>query len=205
MKIIVFDTETTSRIPGKIVQLAYIIKQTGQPVVGKNFFFSVDWMSEEAQQVHGLSLKKLEELSHGDVFADHALEIEKDFRSADMVIAHNFKFDKRFMKKEFIIALKRSFTYKKGAAFDTMEYFTPIMKMYSALPSFTYKAPKLAELAMWIGVEEEDAIRMCIDIYQDGTIDFHDARFDIVLTYLCFKQAVKEHLIKLPEKLWLDD
>ena len=44
-------------------------------VTGKNMFFQVDEMSEGAQEVHGMSLEDLEQLSGGERFEDRVEEI----------------------------------------------------------------------------------------------------------------------------------
>ena len=64
MKLIIFDTEATDLTPGQICQLSYLMADGGQ-VQGKNMFFTVDEMSEGAQEVHGLSMEALKELSGG--------------------------------------------------------------------------------------------------------------------------------------------
>ena len=69
--IIVFDTEATDLVPGQICQLSYLMVDDKQ-VQGKNLFFSVDDMSEGAQEVHGFSMDMLAELSVGLYFEDVA-------------------------------------------------------------------------------------------------------------------------------------
>ena len=73
MKLLFFDTETTSVKPGHICQLSYITVDTStkpQTTIGKNFFFTVDEMDPSAQEVHGFSLEKLYELSNGLEFLE---------------------------------------------------------------------------------------------------------------------------------------
>ena len=56
MKLLFFDTETTSVKPGHICQLSYITVDTTtkpQRTIGKNFFFTVDEMDPGAEEVHG--------------------------------------------------------------------------------------------------------------------------------------------------------
>ena len=68
MKLLFFDTETTSIKPGSICQLSYITVDAStkpQVTTGKNFFFTVDEMDPSAQEIHGFSLEKLYELSKG--------------------------------------------------------------------------------------------------------------------------------------------
>ena len=73
MKLLVFDTETTSIKPGQICQLSYITIDTAtkpQKTEGKNIFFTVDEMDPNAEAVHGFSLEKLYDLSGGMYFED---------------------------------------------------------------------------------------------------------------------------------------
>ncbi len=78
MNIITFDTEATDLTPGQICQLSYLMARDDR-VTGKNLFFAVDHMGEGAQEVHGLTMDMLEELSEGRRFEDHAKEIFDDF------------------------------------------------------------------------------------------------------------------------------
>ena len=103
MKLLFFDTETTSVKPGHICQLSYITVDTTtkpQTTIGKNFFFTVDEMDPGAEEVHGFSLEKLYELSEGMEFLDQLQDFMKDFFDADFVIGHNVQFDIKFLKHE---------------------------------------------------------------------------------------------------------
>ena len=84
MKLLFFDTETTSIKPGSICQLSYITVDAStkpQVTTGKNFFFTVDEMDPSAQEIHGFSLEKLYELSEGHYFEDLAFDFINDFRA----------------------------------------------------------------------------------------------------------------------------
>ena len=96
MKLLFFDTETTSIKPGNICQLSYIVIDAStkpQKTTGKNFFFTVDSMDEGAQAIHGFSLEKLYELSDGREFLEFVHEFMPDFFDADFIIGHNVQFD----------------------------------------------------------------------------------------------------------------
>ena len=54
---IYFDTETTGLIPGRIIQLSYIIDNDGE-VSAKNFFFAVDYVPEEAVKILNENIDK---------------------------------------------------------------------------------------------------------------------------------------------------
>ena len=98
--LIYLDTETTGLYPGQICQLSYII-QNGTKLTPKNFFFSVDYVEKSAQMIHGFSVELLKQLSGGNDFSCDICEIERDFLSANCLIAHNTAFDFSFLRKEF--------------------------------------------------------------------------------------------------------
>ena len=120
MKLIVFDTEATDLTPGQICQLSYLMVENGS-VTGKNMFFQVDEMSEGAQEVHGMSLEDLEQLSGGERFEDRVEEIFADFEWADMLVGHNVAADDRYIRVEFERTGRK---LKKKLTFCTMNYFT---------------------------------------------------------------------------------
>ncbi|MBP5177080.1 MAG: 3'-5' exonuclease [Clostridia bacterium] len=188
--IIYFDTETTGLIPGRIIQLSYIIDDGIEPV-GKNFYFAVDYIEPSAVAVHGITVEKLKQLSGGKTFSDYQDEIYDDFSGADLIVAHNAKFDIDFLIAEFRY-LDRIFRF--GECFDTMRYFTPIMKL-KRVSSSTYKYPKLAELMAYAEVFPYDVSRSVKRIFGESKLDFHEAAFDTTGMYL----AVTELKQKLPE------
>ena len=60
MKLLFFDTETTSVKPGHICQLSYITVDTTtkpQTTIGKNFFFTVDEMDPVLKKFMDFLLK----------------------------------------------------------------------------------------------------------------------------------------------------
>ena len=175
--IIFFDTETTDLYPGQICQLTYLM-QDRERISAKNFFFSVKEVMPGAQSVHGFSKEKLEELSLGKIFSDNIDEIERDFLSADLVVAHNLSFDGMFMRKEF---------ERVGKIFKVKEDMCSMKESVSSCKlSRTngrgYKYPKLSELCDFVGVSERDIILATKQFFNAST-SFHDARFDA--TALC--------------------
>ena len=104
---IIFDTETTSLdfTTGNICQLSYIkVSNYEEPFkiqCAKNFFFTVDYVEEGAQRVHGFSVDKLRELSGCKRFKDFADEIYNDFVCQDLLCGHNVSFDINFLIEEF--------------------------------------------------------------------------------------------------------
>ncbi len=79
-------------------------------VTGKNFYFAVDYIEPAATAVHGITVEKLKVLSGGKTFSDYQDEIYDDFARADLIVAHNAKFDIGFMIAEFRY-LDRIFRY----------------------------------------------------------------------------------------------
>lgn len=183
---IYFDTETTGLIPGRIIQLAYIMED-GDMIKAKNFFFSVDYVPIEAVKVHGFTVEKLAVLSSGKVFSDYYEEIQKDFLDASEIIAHNVKFDISFLNAEFSY---QNEVFKYNSEFDSMKYFTPILKLERR--SGGYKYPKLSEVAQFLDIYDYDVTRKCKELFNSYSVSAHDARFDTALLYLIMKQGYKE-------------
>ena len=184
--ILFFDTETTGLRPGKICQLAYIMKDN-EKVEAKNFFFSVPYVEPSALVVHGFTKEKLEVLSGGKIFEDFADEIQNDFLSADVVCAHNFAFDHSFLSAEYTY-LGGLFKYKES--FCSMKKFTPICKLLRT-SSYGYKYPKLTELCEFYDVYPYDVSKATRDIFKfDGA--FHDARYDTTALYLAVSEGIKK-------------
>ena len=180
--ILYFDTETTGLIPGRIIQLSYIIDH-GDRQEGKNFYFAVDYIEPSATAVHGITVDKLKVLSEGKTFSDYQDEIFNDFANADLIVAHNAKFDIGFMIAEFRY-LDRIFRYNESL--DTMRYFTPIMKLKRQSCS-AYKYPKLSELTDFADIYSYDVSRAVIDIFGRASLNYHEAAFDTASMYLTVK------------------
>lgn len=184
--IIAFDTEATDLTPGQICQLSYLIEKDGQ-VTGHNYFFSVDDMSEEAFEVHGFSMEKLDELSGGTYFEDKAQEILPDFNAANLLVGHNVDADVRYLKVE----LERAgLKLNKIQSFCTMNYASGIMNMARKVVTGRPKPPKLSELADYYGVSAEEVAEKTALWFDVQEVGLHDARYDTVMTYLCLKAAI---------------
>lgn len=191
MKALIFDTETTGLIPGQICQLSYIIDDDGD-VQAKNFFFKVVYMEYAAYMIHGFTPGKLEVLSDNREFKHSIVEIKKDFEDADVLVAHNFSFDKMFMKKEFD-RCKEEFTF--ASQFCTMRNFkqTCELKRENGQPKF----PKLQELVHFMGVEEEEILQETRNLFESKKIAYHDARYDVTATYLSFFKGIDRGYVDL--------
>jgi len=182
--IIAFDTEATDLTPGQICQLSYLMID-GQQVRGKNFFFAVDEMSEGSQEVHGLSMEALDELSGGARFEDNAPEIFEDFSAAKLLVGHNVSFDERYLRAEFE---RCALFLKKIASFCTMNYFSTVMNMKRKVNIGRPKPPKLGELVEYYELTDEAILARAAEWFgESGTA--HDARYDTAATYLSLLAA----------------
>ena len=191
MRLVVFDTETTSLKPGQICQISYLIADEGK-VTGKNMFFTVDEMSPSSQAVHGFDMEMLERLSEGIRFEDRAGEILRDFSSCEMMVGHNVAFDERFLRAEMERA---GFEMPKIKPFCTMNYFTGNMMMKRKFQTYRPKPPKLVELKEYFGIADEE-VEEAAGVFFGGGDVAHDARFDTAMTYLCLKKASELGMVK---------
>lgn len=192
MKLLVFDTETTSIKPGQICQLSYItIDASSKPqrTVGKNFFFTVEEMDPNAEAVHGFSLQKLYDLSNGLYFEDYLEEFLNDFVEADFIIGHNVNFDIKFLKHE-LEGMGIEFTPKH--IFCTMHYYINICKIPKA--NGEIKNPKLEEVVNFLNISKEQITEKANELFQ-GSGNYHDARFDTTATYLLIIEGIKQGYI----------
>lgn len=190
MKSIFLDSETTGLKPGKIVQLTYIIEENKKLVDSKNFFFMVeeDEMDERAAKIHGFTVDRLAILSKGNLFEDSIDEISSDFKNA-ILIAHNSKFDLRFVQAEFD-RLHMPCELKKD--FCTMEYFKNILKLSKKRGS-GYKNPKVEEVMNFYNISDDYVLNKTKKIFSCDDISFHDARYDTVAMYLCCLRSTKRN------------
>ena len=189
MKLLFFDTETTSIKPGSICQLSYITVDASvkpQVTTGKNFFFTVDEMEPSAEEIHGFSLEKLYELSNGQYFEDLVPDFYDDFVNADFLIGHNVNFDVRFLKHE-LISLGEDFNAKN--VFCTMAYYRDICKIKKA--NGEIKNPKLSEVIDWLNISAERITETSEKLFE-GSGNYHDARFDTAATYLTVIEGLKK-------------
>ena len=192
MKLLVFDTETTSIKPGQICQLSYITIDAStkpQKTEGKNIFFTVDEMDPNAEAIHGFSLEKLYDLSDGLYFEDLVENFLKDFEEADFIIGHNVNFDIRFLKHE-LEGMGLEFTPKN--IFCTMQYYINICRIPKA--NGDIKNPKLEEVIKFLNITKEQISTKADELFQ-GSGDYHDARFDTAATYLLIIEGLKQGYI----------
>lgn len=180
MKSIFLDTETTGFVPGQIAQLTYIIEENKKLVEVKNYFFTVETMGRQAQQVHKFSIEKLRELSHGKRFENLVSEIDNDMKDA-VFIAHNVKFDRKFVEVEFN-RLNKELGVKKY--FCTMEYFKDILKI-PAKRGKGYKNPRVEEVMEFYNINPDKVLDKTKKLFECDQVSLHDARYDTVAVYMC--------------------
>lgn len=194
MKTIIFDTETNNIYPGQICQLSYLIKE-GNDIRGRNYFFKVDYISPGAASVNGLSVEKLMNLSKGRTFSNYALEINNDFKGAELLIAHNVRFDVAFLKQEFS---RCGYTFECKKTFCTMKGFIDICKL-PYKNSESYKQPSLSELVNFFSIEFDEIASFTENIFGKGAGSFHDARYDTAALYLSLRKAAVKGILETPK------
>ena len=194
--ILFLDTETTGLYPGQICQISYIMTDENG-TIGKNFFFTVDFVERGAEAVHGFSVEKLRALSGGKKFCDYSNEILCDLKSADLVVTHNTAFDFMFLDKEFG-RLDLAFVPKNQ--FCSMKNMVSVCKL-SRSSGKGYKYPKLSELTAFFGITDLEILEESKKIFGSGC-GYHDSRFDTTAVYLSIKRAVERKV--LTGELWKD-
>ncbi|MFA9398482.1 MAG: exonuclease domain-containing protein [Clostridiaceae bacterium] len=192
MKLLFFDTETTGLRPGSICQLSYIVVDTNvkpSTTTGKNIFFTVDFIEESAEKIHGFSVETLYELSGGMYFEDLLEDFLIDFQTADMLIGHNVNFDIKFLTYE-LEGCGEVFTPKH--TFCTMNYYKNICNMKNSKNQI--KSPKLQEAVDFLNISKSQIENKSKDLFEENG-DFHDARFDTTATYLLVTEGIKKGYI----------
>lgn len=192
-KMIIFDTETSDIKPGNICQLSYLIVDD-KDITSKDFYFKVKDVAPGAQNVHGFSVEDLKRLSNNKTFNDQYKEIYKDFSQANVLVAHNIEFDMKFLKAEFTRINK---AFDPDNLFCTMKHFTNICKIKRSFGT-GYKWPKLSELSEFLKIDPKERTSLSTKLF-GGSTNAHDARGDIVETYLCLKEGLKKEYIKSGE------
>ena len=195
MKLVFLDTETSDKSPGQVCQLTYIIYDTSpstpnDKVKAKNFFFSVDYISDGAYEVHGFDLEKLKILSGNLKFKDIYKLFKNDLMESDFIIGHNVNFDINFLRKEFE---RLDLQFEPKNIFCSMNYFKNILKLKSSIG--TIKSPKLSELLNHLKISEEEILLSTKKFFDNQDSHFHDARFDTTALYLAIIKSIKTNLI----------
>jgi DNA polymerase III epsilon subunit-like protein len=180
------DTETTGTKDNHIAQLSYIITDDDLKVVkSKNFFFAVDSMNPFAARLHGLTVKKLGELSQGKNFAHYADEILQDLADCQLV-CHNFRSDHDVIAREFERLGK---TFSTSGRFCTMDHFRPVCVI--ADKDGKSKNPSLKELISFFAIDEEETSESTAELFGAEGLRGHDSRYDAAALFLVCKTALK--------------
>ncbi len=192
MTILFFDTETTGFVPGQICQLSYVIDDGGFQE-GRNYYFTVDRIDKQAEMVHGLSVERLKSLSSGKPFGAHQESILRDFAQAEIIAAHNMRFDLGFLQHELSRCGKR---LASGTTLCTMSYFTEVMQLKRS--NGAYKAPSLAELMSFLNISRDRVEETARRLFGVPDTAPHDARYDSTAVMLCYQRAVDMRYITEP-------
>lgn len=197
-KYIFLDTETTglNAYSNQILQLSYIITDKNLNIINaKNFYIDPDTEIEPgASAVHGITKKKIQELSRGKKFKDIAGEVFEDINNAK-IICHNTKFDLSFLKKEFAQLDK---SIKTDDNFCTMQYYTSELRIKNY---YGYKWPKLSEVVNYLALDKLELIEKAKEIYNTNEVDYHDSRFDVYVTYVIYSYIYKNQVLEIEKIL----
>lgn len=201
MKAIIFDTETsgTNADINAILQLSYQIVDTATWQVLKEADHYFEWPTDGlvvemgAIEVNGLTEEVIAEKQARQRAAgipilnrhDAICEFLDDLAECDVCVAHNGKFDQKFIvataKRENIIGLHEDGTapsYWPRMA-DTMMDTVQLCKLPPKKPNprypNSYKWPRLYELADFLEIDYSD-------------LNLHDSSADVELTKRCFRE-----------------
>ena len=188
---IILDTESNGNNPPEICQLAYIAVDSAG-VCGRNFFFSINSMNEYAFQVHGLSKRRLFDLSLGRGFSERLEEFGDELLTADMIVGHNISADLAVLRREFHCC---GMKFQPCHALCTMKQFEGTMNLHGKTGK--RKPPNLRELCVYFGITDTAVQDACAELFSlsDGS-RAHDARFDATATYLCIIEAQRRGELK---------
>lgn len=186
-KIVVFDTETSGLNAGTHVILSIswqVLDNKLQKISEKTYYF--DWpdderrITDEAIHVNGLTKERLAELGTSDK-AEALQEFADVITDADLLVAHNGRFDTRFIKADAIEACVR-ISFQDKELWDTMHRMT----RYCAIPGYhgDYKWPRLSELADKLKIRQSD-------------IDYHQSAADVEVTARCFRAIVQRGIVSV--------
>lgn len=194
---VIFDVETTGLNchEEQIAQLSYVIINNEYNIKNaKNFYFSVDYMSDGARAVNGLDEDILNELSGGKKFKDFANEIYQDFINADVLIAHNLDFDLKFLEEEFERLNYNIDTFNRDKKYYcTMQSYT----MFMQIPHFYYgfKYPRLDEVMEYLNIKNIDIEDKTKEVFECIGNSYHDSRFDVIATLFAYQSVKKIKLV----------
>lgn len=195
MSKIFLDTETNGLAPGQICQLAYIEENDNLQIVSaKNYFFTPEWYPEELTIKFGRDLEWYRKASNNQTIFESLEGIAYKLLNNTM-IAHNAKFDAKFIEAEFVregIDMEFEALTKNTEAdvkcIDTMAEFKH--KVRATQRNGNLKNPSLMEVCDWLQVSQTkigDFAKQAFAVEDsDWTFGAHDARFDTAAMYIVY-------------------
>ena len=160
MKLLVFDTETNG-LPKNIndsifnsssfphmLQLSYILYETDNYTIIKssNKYIKNVTNNEDSFKINKISQTMID---NGNDIKSVLLDFINTIKLCDMIVAHNYKFDKRIIMAECArhnLFYKLNFNIKNKKYYCTMLETIEICKIPSMYNNNSYKYPKLIEL-----------------------------------------------------------
>lgn len=182
-RVVVFDTETSGLQPGHNVILSLswqVLDNRLRKIHERNRFF--EWPADPTRienmaiEVNGLTSEHLAELGTTDK-AVALREFADDIEEADILVAHNGKFDKAFILAD--AAELKTEINMNAPLWDTM---IQTARFVGIRKNGGYKWPRLSELADKLRIRQDD-------------IDYHKSSSDVEVTARCFRAIVKRGLL----------
>lgn len=182
-RIVVFDTETSGLQPGRNVILSLswqVLDSRLRRIEERTRFF--EWPADPARvedraiDVNGLTPERLAELGTTDK-AEALREFAEAVEGADILVAHNGKFDEAFILAD--AAELRTEIDMSAPLWDTMLHTT---RLVGIRREGGYKWPRLSELADKLRIRQDD-------------IDFHQSASDVEVTARCLRAIVGRGLL----------
>lgn len=184
MKNIYLDCETTGLTPGNICQLTTITEDSGKIVEAKNYFFTVNYITDGAAQLLNRDVEFYRKASNGLAFNSYADEIFEKLNN-NIVIGHNVKFDINFLSTEL---WRQNKVLKLAGSADTMLETKDLIKIPAKNKKYgIYKNPKLTEMAEYFNIEDSQIIKLIDKLFEKDSSEnsYHDSRYDTTVTFVC--------------------
>ena len=195
MSKIFLDTETNGLAPGQICQLAFIEENDNLQIISaKNYFFTPEWFPEELTIKFGRDLEWYKKASNNTLIFDSLEEIADKLHGNTMV-AHNAKFDAKFLEAEFVregIDFEFEALTKDANSdikcIDTMTEFKH--KVRATQKNGNIKNPSLSDLCDWLQISPVKIADFAKQVFavenSDWTFGAHDARYDTAAMYIAY-------------------
>ena len=149
---------------------------------GKDYFFKIDYIAPDAEEVCGRGVEFYKEASGGRTFKDDMNEIFEILKDA-ILIAHNLQFDENFISTEF---WRQNILFKPHGRFCSMNYFKNVCNLVGK--NGRIKNPKLSELIDFFNIDNEKVKLYCNQIFKSVDDNaFHDARYDTTALFIAFQ------------------